>query len=155
MAVRVLERLRYPRAFVVGCAHLVREHMFRYESAWKPASVRRFMARIGVEHLDDLFALREADCRSRDLREELESLRELRVRVEMELRARSGVHITDLAVSGDDVMRVLGIGPGPEIGQVLRRLLDRVLEDPELNQKEVLVAMIREELEGEKDGEKE
>jgi len=147
---RVLERLRYPHAFVTRCVHLVHEHMFRYESAWKPATVRRFMARVGVEQLDDLFALREADCRSRDLGGELEALGELRSRVETELRERNGVHITDLAVSGEDVMLVLGIGPGPEIGRVLHRMLDHVLEDPAQNQKVALIAMIQKEFGREK-----
>jgi tRNA nucleotidyltransferase (CCA-adding enzyme) len=150
IGVRVLERLRYPRAFVARCAHLVRDHMFRYESAWRPATVRRFMARIGVEQLDDLFALREADCRSRNLGEELEALGELRSRVETELRERNGVHMTDLAVSGEDVMLVLGIDPGPEVGRVLHRVLDHVMEDPALNEKAALIAMIREEFGREK-----
>jgi poly(A) polymerase/tRNA nucleotidyltransferase (CCA-adding enzyme) len=150
IAQRVLERLRYPRTFVTRCAHLVREHMYRYESAWKPATVRRFMARIGVENLDDLFALREADCRSRDLRDELAALDELRSRVELELRERSGVHITDLTVDGEDVMRQLGIGPGPRIGRILAGLLDRVLEHPELNERATLLAMISREFDGEK-----
>jgi tRNA nucleotidyltransferase (CCA-adding enzyme) len=149
-AVRVLERLRYPRALVARCAHLVREHMYRYESAWKPATVRRFMARVGVEHLEDLFALREADCRSRDLDDEVAALNELRSRVEAELRERSGVHISDLAVSGEDVMVELGIGPGPEVGRTLQRLLEHVLDSPEVNKREVLLAMMRKEFDREK-----
>ena len=123
------------------------------ESAWKPATVRRFMARIEVENLDDLFALREADCRSRDLEDELAALNELRGRVALELRERSGVHMKDLAVDGDDVMRELGIGPGPGVGRVLERLLDRVLDHPELNERTTLLAMIAREFEGvKKDG---
>jgi tRNA nucleotidyltransferase (CCA-adding enzyme) len=148
IATRVLERLRYPRAFVQRCAHLVREHMYRYEAAWKPATVRRFMARVGVDALDDLFALREADCRSRNLVDELAALSELRERVAAELREQSSVHIRDLEIDGEDVMREMGIGPGPEIGAVLERLLDRVLESPELNRRDVLLEMIREDLGG-------
>ena len=143
---RVLERLRYPRVFIAKCAHLVAEHMYRYESEWKPATVRRFMARVGLENLDDLFALREADCRSRDLTDELAALDELRSRVQVELDERSGVHLKDLAVGGEDVMRELGIGPGPEVGEVLQRLFERVLESPELNKKATLVALMREKL---------
>src|SRR5262245_25311696 len=49
MAERVLERLRYPRDFIARCRHLVREHMYHYERAWKAATVRRFMRRIGED----------------------------------------------------------------------------------------------------------
>jgi hypothetical protein len=41
-------------------------------------------------------------------------------------------------------MRVLGAGPGPQVGKVLNRLLERVLDDPALNQKETLERMIPE-----------
>ena len=143
LAHQVLERLRYPHAFVSRCTHLVREHMFRYEPAWKPVTVRRFMARIGVENVDDLFALREADCRSRDLRDELALLEELKERVRLELEARSGMKVADLAVGGDDIMDVLQTRPGPKVGEVLNYLLDRVLEEPELNTRETLLKLAR------------
>lgn len=148
IAVRVLERLRYPKAFVQRCERLVREHMFRYESAWKPATIRRFMARVGLVHLDDLFALREADCRSRDLVDEIAALGELRERVAAELRMRSGVHIDDLEVDGEDIMRELEIGPGPEVGRVLEQLLERVLDMPELNRREELLKLVRKDFGG-------
>jgi len=140
IAARVLERLRYPRVFVVQCTVLVREHMFRYERAWKAATVRRFMARAGVDNLSALFALREADCRSRDLASELELLRDLRDRVAAEIRERNTVHIADLKVDGKDVMRVLGLGPGPRVGEVLQGLLERVLDDPQFNERARLLA---------------
>jgi hypothetical protein len=46
--------------------------------------------------------------------------------------------LKDLAINGADVMRVLGTGPGRHVGQILERLLDRVLDDPSLNQKQTL-----------------
>ena len=50
--------------------------------------------------------------------------------------------MTDLAVGGGDVMRALGCPPGPIIGTVLRRLLERVLDDPSLNTREALEPLI-------------
>jgi tRNA nucleotidyltransferase/poly(A) polymerase len=148
MAARVLERLRYPRVFVQRCVRLVGAHMFRYEHAWKPATVRRFMARVGVDVLEDLFALREADSRSRHLDGELAALEELRARVALELREKSSVHVADLAVDGEDVMRVLGVGPGPQVGRVLQALLERVLERPALNRRDALLRLLREDFSG-------
>lgn len=47
-----------------------------------------------------------------------------------------------LAVRGED-LRAVGIEPGPRMGQVLDRLLDRVLEDPALNTRDRLLDMAR------------
>jgi len=152
VAVRILERLRYPKNFVQRCAALVEHHMFRYEPTWKPATLRRFMARVGVDQLEDLFSLREADCRSRDLVDEIEALRELRERVAEELRERGSVHITDLEIDGSDVMRTLNVGAGPEVGRILNGLLERVLEEPELNRREVLLRIVQDLGGGEKRG---
>lgn len=150
IAERVLDRLRYPRSLVARCVRLVREHMFRYEPAWKPATVRRFMARVGVDHVDDLFALRAADCRSRNLVDEITALNELRERVALELRERASVHVSDLAVDGEDIMRSLEIGPGPDVGRILDNLLDRVLEIPALNERDKLLQLAAEEFDGRK-----
>jgi poly(A) polymerase/tRNA nucleotidyltransferase (CCA-adding enzyme) len=151
IAERVLDRLRYPRSFISRCVRLVREHMFRYESAWRPATVRRFMARVGADHLEDLFALREADCRSRDLKDEIEALHELRERVATEQRDLAGVHIRDLAISGEDLMSALHIAPGPEVGRILNSLLERVLETPALNRRDELLRLAGEDLDGRKE----
>ncbi len=139
----VLTRLRYPHALVNACRHLVQEHMFRYSRSWNPSTLRRFMRRVGVAHLDDLFMLREADCRSRALDDELAALDDLRARVAAELAAAATLGVGDLDVNGDDVMRVLGIGPGPRVRAVLEELLERVTDDPALNERERLLGEIK------------
>ena len=48
----------------------------------------------------------------------------------------------DLAVSGDDI-RQLGVA-GPRVGEILGALLDRVLDDPSLNNRERLLELARE-----------
>jgi tRNA nucleotidyltransferase (CCA-adding enzyme) len=48
----------------------------------------------------------------------------------------------DLALSGDD-LKQLGVPSGPELGRTLGLLLDRVLERPELNTRDGLVALLR------------
>ncbi len=145
MAAVILERLRYPREFVAGCRLLVEEHMFHYESAWKPATVRRLMRRMGTaKMLDDLLLLREADCRSRQMETGIAEVEELRRRVEVERMAVATLHVTDLAVDGAEVMRLLGIGPGPAVGSALEQLLERVTDDPSLNEPGALRRLLRE-----------
>ena len=142
-AQRVLERLRYSREFIARCRHVVREHMYHYEPAWKEATVRRFMRRIGDDALEDLLELRAADSRSRDLHAELSSLAELRSRIDAERRARAVLTVHDLAIDGRDVMEATGMNPGPAIGRVLEALLERVTEEPQMNTRETLLAELK------------
>lgn len=56
---------------------------------------------------------------------------------------RDPVEIGDLAIDGDD-LRTAGIPPGPTLGRILARLLEDVLENPERNSRELLIARARE-----------
>jgi len=134
-----LERLRCSRQFTDDVCVLVANHMFSYSADWKDSTVRRFIRRVGQPHLDGLFALRQADCRSRDLVEEINSLRDLERRVETELALGRTLKISDLAVGGRDLMESLGIRAGETIGQLLRELLEDVTDDPALNHRGTLL----------------
>ncbi len=142
----VLGRLRYPTSFVACCRRLVRHHMYRYAPEWRAATVRRFMRTVGSDLLDDLFRLREADCRARlhvdGMAGELGQLDALRKRVAYERRERAALRVADLEVDGGDVMRVLGIGPGPAVGRALERLLEHVIESPLHNLRPVLLELL-------------
>ncbi|HNR53508.1 MAG TPA: polynucleotide adenylyltransferase, partial [Candidatus Dojkabacteria bacterium] len=60
-----------------------------------------------------------------------------------EVRAKDmALKVTDLAVNGNDLEKI-GVKPGPEMGKVLRSLLDMVLEDPLINTKEKLLEAAR------------
>ncbi len=48
-----------------------------------------------------------------------------------------------LKVNGEDIIREAGIQPGPKIGFILSILLEEVLDDPSLNEKDVLVEKIK------------
>jgi tRNA nucleotidyltransferase (CCA-adding enzyme) len=125
--------------------HLVRNHMFWYEEHWTDGTVRRFLSRIGPDAVPDLFALREGDVRGRGRGEDPEQeLGSLRGRIDGVLRESAALKIGDLAIRGADVMRILGCPPGPIIGEVLRKLLERVLDDSALNTREQLEALVPE-----------
>jgi tRNA nucleotidyltransferase (CCA-adding enzyme) len=145
IARRVLERLRFGNTFVQDCSALVRHHMFNYQPEWKRATVRRFIRTIGKERLEDLFLLRQADCRSRHLTDELDRLAELRRRVEEELAEAHALHVRDLAIDGDDLQAIFGIPEGPEIGGILDDLLEVVLDSPEVNTRKRLIELVEKE----------
>jgi putative nucleotidyltransferase with HDIG domain len=139
----LLERLRFPSRFVDEVVHLVREHMFDYRPGWSDAAVRRWLRRVGPGQVADLFDLRMADSLGNGLRTaNPAALDELAARVDRVLAEGAALSVSDLAVGGDDVKRVLGIGPGPQVGAALAALLEEVLEDSALNTREHLLARL-------------
>jgi tRNA nucleotidyltransferase (CCA-adding enzyme) len=123
--------------------NLVGNHMFWYSAEWTDGTVRRFISRVGVESLAGLFALREGDVRARGRGEEPGTeIDELKRRIDEQVAQSAALKITDLAVGGADVIELLAVKPGPIIGEVLRRLLERVLDDATLNQRDTLRALI-------------
>jgi tRNA nucleotidyltransferase (CCA-adding enzyme) len=61
------------------------------------------------------------------------------------LAARDALAVRDLAIGGEDLI-ALGLSPGPLFGEVLAAALERVVEDPELNSRDRLLALVRDEL---------
>jgi tRNA nucleotidyltransferase (CCA-adding enzyme) len=145
LADRLLERLRFPAAERAAIVHLVREHMFDYRTEWSDAAVRRWVRRVGEDAVADLFDLRIADMLGNGLKTGFPAqLEPLRRRLERVLAEVHALQVCDLAVDGGDVMRVLGIGPGPAVGAALAGLLEEVLEDPSRNTRERLLAWLAE-----------
>jgi tRNA nucleotidyltransferase (CCA-adding enzyme) len=145
MAVSICQRLKLPNAERDSVQRLVANHMFFYTPEWTDGTVRRFVRRVGVDELPALLALREADVAGRGFGETPDQeTRELRQRVADVLAADAALTVKDLAVGGRDLMQALGIPPGPAIGRLLESLLERVLDDPALNQRDQLLDLARE-----------
>ena len=139
----LLERLHEPRLVTDRVTHLVRQHMFRYEPSWTDSAVRRFIGKVGRDALDELFALREADNEGSGLDRTADALDELRARVAAELEAGPVLDRSALAIDGDDLMAELGLRPGRTLGRVLDGLLQRVIDDPSLNEAPTLLLLAR------------
>jgi hypothetical protein len=146
MAREILLRLRYPNRQAERVALLVREHNWHYLPEWNDATVRRTIARIGPDALPDLWALRRADlqARGRLVAEGLANQQQVEARFEAELHRAAALRVTDLAIGGEEVMAVTGIAPGKRVGEILTGLLDRVLDDPDLNTREALMRLASE-----------
>jgi tRNA nucleotidyltransferase (CCA-adding enzyme) len=146
LAAEILQRLRLPKREIERVALLVREHNWHYQPEWNDSTVRRTLARIGPAELPALWALRRADlqARGRLVEEGLANQRAAEERFNLELARASALKITDLALGGEDVMRELRLSAGPEVGKILTRLLDRVLDDPNLNSREQLIRLLPE-----------
>ena len=145
LAEEAMSRLRYGRDMIDRVAHLVGHHMFDYKPEWSDAAVRRFVQRVGVDHIADLFDLRIADNVGNGLKSGFPHyLEEFRTRIDGVLAARQALTLQDLDVNGQDVMRELRIDPGPKVGEVLDWLLEQVVEEPSLNERRRLLRRARE-----------
>jgi len=141
----ILRRWRFDKETVTRVTHLIRNHMFWYQSEWTPSAVRRFVRKVGLENIPALFALRKADNIGSGARSpRMYALEALWERVQEEIRAASAFSLKDLAIDGNDVMAELGIPPGPRVGRILDELFERVTDDPKLNTPERLLELTRE-----------
>jgi len=126
MARSALERLRFAQKDVDAVVLLVRLHLrpVYYRSEWSDGAVRR-LARDAGEQLDRLMALARADVAA-SAYPEPEKLDELQARIDAVLHERPS-RLTPV-VTGEDVMRVRGIGPGPDVGRIKQRLQELVID---------------------------
>jgi tRNA nucleotidyltransferase (CCA-adding enzyme) len=144
MADAICRRLKLPNADRERVVGMVAHHMFFYKSEWTDGAVRRFVRDVGGgEALDALFALRKGDVAGRGFGEDPEGeIGELQQRISTVAASDAALRVTDLKTNGADVMRILGLPPGREIGQVLERLLELVIDDASLNERERLEALL-------------
>jgi tRNA nucleotidyltransferase (CCA-adding enzyme) len=111
--------------------------------SWSDARIRRFIAAVQPELIDDLIALAEAEVLSGGSVEVgIEEIRQLRARVKIQLERISALSVRELALGGHEIMKILDLPPGPEVGKVLNDLFDLVQEDPDLNTRESLSRIV-------------
>ncbi len=110
-----------------------------------PAILRRWLNRVGPEHFADIARAWLADARASERQGSgppsrqqavIHRIRALRTI----LRADPPLTIADLALKGSD-LKELGLPPGPQFGEILRYLLEEVLDRPEVNNRADLVAL--------------
>ncbi|PKL06398.1 MAG: polynucleotide adenylyltransferase [Spirochaetae bacterium HGW-Spirochaetae-9] len=134
-----MRRLKFSNETIDAVLHLVKNHMFNYTENWTDAAVRRFIARVGPESIEDLFFLRIADAAATaGTKPDARPLEPFRKRLESILAEAGALSLKDLAVSGND-LATIGIPRGPAMGRILGALLETVLDDPAQNTKASLL----------------
>lgn len=140
----IMKHLKFSNEEIERVTHLVKQHMFYYESCWSDAAVRRFIIRVGKENFEDLIQLRLADIYGMHqipLQKGSQSylnLVELKNRVEKVIEEKQALGLKDLAVNGSDLIAT-GIPAGKKLGAILKELFEAVTESPEMNNKETLI----------------
>lgn len=139
----ILRRLKFDNETIQRVTALVRAHDDRPPLGGR--SIRRAIYRNGEEQYPALFEVKRADilAQSAFLQQEKLLYVDQYERIYRQIRAKGQcLSLKDLAVKGSDLIAA-GMKPGKEIGQVLNRMLQEVLENPEKNKKEVLLEMWR------------
>jgi tRNA nucleotidyltransferase (CCA-adding enzyme) len=142
LARAALEGLRMPPRLVERVAALVAVHLWPWEEA-SPAGLRRLVRQLGSEGARDLLELHRADVEA-STPIGWPAYDAACAALEAVLAAAPPTDERSLAVDGVDVQRVLAIRPGPKVGEVLRALLEVVLETPEENTRERLLLRLAE-----------
>ncbi|MGB3955045.1 MAG: CCA tRNA nucleotidyltransferase [Brooklawnia sp.] len=140
MARKRLTALRYPKDVVKAVADLIALHLRFHgyaegssggaSSGWTDAAVRRYVRDAG-DQLERLHILTRSDCTTRNVRK-AERLRraydELEYRID-ELAAAEELGAMRPDLDGNQIMQLLGLKPGPEVGRAYQFLLERRMTD--------------------------
>lgn len=146
LARRILTRLKFDNATIDRVKRLVYWHDYAMGALIKLRTFRRGLSKMGADLFEDYICLKRADILGQSTymrQEKLDRLDVLRDYYTQIIEENQCLSLKDLAVTGKDLITELGMQPGKEIGTTLHTLLDRVLDDPSLNERNVLLDMAR------------
>jgi len=142
MTKKILERLKFSNKEIELVDNLVRNHMFFSDTELITLSaVRRIIAKVGVENIWALMNVRECDRVGMKKKEAPYRLRKYFAMIEEALH--DPISVGQLKIDGGDLIKDVGIKPGPRMGWILNALLEEVLDDSSKNDKGHLVDLAK------------
>jgi tRNA nucleotidyltransferase (CCA-adding enzyme) len=144
MSEPILKRLKFDNATIKKVLIIITEHMSAYNHM-KNRTLKKFIGRVGVENLEDLFELQIADSKGHKKNADYSPILKRRDDVKKILENGEPFTISQLKISGDDLIKI-GFKPGKDIGIVLKDLLEKVMERPEMNTREKLLELVKNKL---------
>jgi len=141
----VLQSLRFSNKDRDRIVSLVRHQTPLDPDSLSDAELRRWLRRVGPELLEDLSAVMQAIARAEagTATSPVARVQQLFERASALLQDAPPLTIGDLAVTGNDLKQELALPPGPVLGRLLQVLLELVLDEPERNQRALLLAAAR------------
>ena len=137
LAEKILLRMKYTNKIVKNVTLLIANHLNNSKNSNKKYC-KKLIDKIGYENMPKLFKLMEADRIAHKPPFDFTALDKLKIAYYEICNNNEPVSIKDLMVNGNDMID-LGITKGKDIGETLKYLLGKVLEDPANNSREVLL----------------
>ena len=144
MARKILRRLRFDNYTIDLACRLIQYHDVTFSE--KKGKMRKLMNTIGIEWMPYLFLLMQGDILSQSMYQREEKLATLACAKKLYqevLDAKECVNLKMLAVNGSDLLKD-GFQKGKNMGEILQYLLDYVIENPEKNEKQILLQIANE-----------
>lgn len=145
MASAILHRLKFDNATIDRVKRLVLWHDYGMGELPKIKTFRKALNKMGKDLFEDYTHIKYADIMAQSnyhREDKLNNLEVLKEYYKEILDKEQCVTIKELAITGRDLID-LGMNPGPMLGATLNMLLDKVLEEPELNDKEKLIGIVK------------
>ncbi len=141
VAGKVMRRLRYSTELIRQVKMLVDRHMFT--TAVSDKGMRRLIKRVGQDLIFDLLDIRRADVVAQGMGGTTEDVDEFEQAIREELEKRPPFSLQDLTVNGNDIMKTFELPGTSLIGEILDYLMEKVLDNPEDNDREKLMEFAR------------
>ncbi len=155
LARKILRRLKFDNEMIQTVTKLVLWHDAKPKL--EERKIRHMIYKIGPDYYPAIFSVMRADAKAQNpafLQEKLEYIDAYEAIYDKIMGENQCLSIKELAVNGQDLI-ALGMKPGKELGIVLKKLLEIVLDDPARNQRSDLLELAKRWMEGElweKDG---
>lgn len=143
IAREVLVRLKFDNDTIKRVGRLVLWHDYGMGELPSLKSFRKSLSKMGADLFEDYVHIKRADTLAQSeymQKDKLKNLESLEAYYFQIMEEAQCLTLKDLAVTGGDLIHA-GMKPGKELGQVLNYLLECVLENPELNQKDTLLQL--------------
>lgn len=141
MCRKILKRLKFDNHTLEKVYRLVKWHGLKYLP--NDVSVRRALNRVGSDIFEDFIKVQRADISAKNpavVPKKMKQLAEKEAIYRKIIRRGDCFNVKMLAVNGKDLIQA-GIPQGPILGAVLERLVERVIDEPELNEREKLLEL--------------
>ena len=139
IVIKILRRLKFGNEIIRKISFLTQEDLSMVNFS-KKKDIRRLASKLGLENIENAWILKKGWILERQKYKKIKSIaiRNGDNNIRKTLQEKPPVCIKNLAVKGKDLIG-LGYKEGKGIGEALKKMLQIVIENPELNEKKVLM----------------